>query len=229
MPDPSTPPLTAFSGLVSKRYRWGLTWRGRIVTALGLCALSGAGILGIHSFLGVNAAVESQIMVVEGWISMRSLSMAADTFKADDYKMLCTVGGIERSRGNDAPNSTTSSQITANQFLEMGLPESVVFVVESGDPERDRTYTSAVALRDWFVTQGIAVDSLNVVTEGVHSRRSRLMFQKAFGDAVKIGVISVPDGEYDPRYWWRYSEGVKEVISESAAYLYARFLFHPES
>ena len=38
-----------------------------------------------------------------------------------------------------------------------------------------------------------------------------------------LGVIAVPDPDYDARHWWRYSEGVKDVISEGAAYLYAKF------
>ena len=68
---------------------------------------------------------------------------------------------------------------------------------------------------------------MNVVTESVHARRSRLLFQMAFGDEVQGGVIGVPSPDYEAARWWRYSEGIKEVISEGAAYLYARFLFHP--
>ena len=41
----------------------------------------------------------------------------------------------------------------------------------------------------------------------------------------KVGIISVPNPDYDAKHWWRYSEGVKDVISEGAAYLYAKFLF----
>ena len=43
-----------------------------------------------------------------------------------------------------------------------------------------------------------------------------------------VGIIAVPNPDYDSSRWWRYSEGVKEVVSESVAYLYARFLFHPK-
>jgi len=37
----------------------------------------------------------------------------------------------------------------------------------------------------------------------------------------------VPNPDYDPKYWWRYSEGVKDVTSEAVIYLHARFLFYP--
>jgi hypothetical protein len=36
-------------------------------------------------------------------------------------------------------------------------------------------------------------------------------------------VIAVANPDYDARHWWRYSEGVRDVISEGIAYLYAKF------
>jgi hypothetical protein len=47
------------------------------------------------------------------------------------------------------------------------------------------------------------------------------------GDKFEVGIISVPNTEYDAAHWWRYSEGVKEIISEGAAYLYVRLFFWP--
>ena len=33
--------------------------------------------------------------------------------------------------------------------------------------------------------------------------------------------------DYDPGSWWCYSDGVREVIGESIAYIYARVFFWP--
>ena len=54
-----------------------------------------------------------------------------------------------------------------------------------------------------------------------------MLFQKAFGAEMAVGVVSAPDPDYDPAHWWRYSEGVREILGESIAWLYAAFLFHP--
>jgi hypothetical protein len=35
------------------------------------------------------------------------------------------------------------------------------------------------------------------------------------------------DPEFDPDHWWKTSAGVRGVIGEGLAYLYARLLFHP--
>ena len=31
---------------------------------------------------------------------------------------------------------------------------------------------------------------------------------------MSVGIIAVPSPDYDPHRWWRYSEGVKDVVSE---------------
>ena len=214
-----------FLGFLSHRPRWGLTWRGRIFVFLLLLIVGVRGVLQIHPFLAMTKPVETRVMVVEGWISVPSIEMAAKTFQDGDYEMLLTVGGpFRESVSTDRLNY---AQVTANQFIELGIAEEKVHPVPSGSPRRDRTYTSAATLRDWLEENGIAVSTLNVMTEGLHARRSRLMFQKAFGKDVSIGVISIPDLNYEPNRWWRYSEGFKGVISEGAAYIYARFLFDP--
>jgi hypothetical protein len=102
-----------------------------------------------------------------------------------------------------------------------------VQMVPSHVSGRDRTYSSAVALREWFHHHQPRITGFNVLTEDVHARRTRLLFQEAFGKNVHIGIIAVPSPEYDPNHWWRYSEGVREVLGESIAYLYAKCFFWP--
>jgi uncharacterized SAM-binding protein YcdF (DUF218 family) len=92
--------------------------------------------------------------------------------------------------------------------------------------DRDRTYSSAVALRNWFREHNVPVRRINVVTEDLHARRTRLLFEKALGD-VEVGVIAVPNPDYDSTHWWRYSQGVKDVFAEAIGYLYAKLFFYP--
>jgi hypothetical protein len=100
-------------------------------------------------------------------------------------------------------------------------------MVPSRESSRDRTYSSARVLRQYFRTNGLVVGSFNVLTEDVHARRTWLLFQKAFGAETKVGIIAARDPDYDPAHWWRYSEGVREILGESIAWVYAKFLFHP--
>jgi hypothetical protein len=43
----------------------------------------------------------------------------------------------------------------------------------------------------------------------------------------RFGIIAVPNPDYDAPHWWRYSEGVEDVVKEGVAYLYARLFFFP--
>jgi uncharacterized SAM-binding protein YcdF (DUF218 family) len=223
---PGDSPKKSLLGLISRRTRWGLTWRGWLAVIFTILLLGVVFVWRIHPFLAISKPVGTSVMVVEGWISMPSIEAAAEQFRAGGYDKLYTVAGSPSDSESDPGKNL--SEIVANQFLELGIPPESVFAVPSGSPQRDRTYTSAVSLKNWFEANGAAVSALNVVTEGPHSRRSRLMFEAAFGDDVSIGVISIPDPEYDASHWWRYSEGVKEVVSECAGYFYARFLFRAD-
>ena len=60
---------------------------------------------------------------------------------------------------------------------------------------------------------------INVVTEDTRARRTRLLFQKAFGKDVQVGIIAVANVDYPANQWWHHSEGLKDVVSEFAAYL----------
>ena len=69
--------------------------------------------------------------------------------------------------------------------------------------------------------------SFNIYSLGVHSRRSLLMFEKAFGDEYKIGIYADRDISFDPVHWWQNSKGFRNVGNELMAYCFVRLFFHP--
>ena len=90
---------------------------------------------------------------------------------------------------------------------------------------QDRTFASAVALKHWLRGHGIASAKLNVISKGAHARRTRLLYEKAFGKGSEIGIVAVPDQTYDAKRWWASSEGFRDVIDELVAYVHARLIF----
>ncbi|MCX6873277.1 MAG: YdcF family protein [Verrucomicrobia bacterium] len=184
----------------------------------------------IHRFLAPDRPVSSDILVVEGWVPDYALKRGLDLSVEQKSRYLLLAGGTVRGEVNPEPGDTYAN-MAMKRLKRIGGDQPHVHPVPSpeltSEPERDRTYGSALAVKKWLKEQGVSVRSINVLTMGTHARRSRLLFQEAFGPEVEVGVIAIRDREYDPRVWWRYSEGVKEVLSEGAAYLYARFLFQP--
>lgn len=223
------PPNRCF-WLLRRRQVWLPTWRGWLLVLVLVFSAGYGGLHGIHPFLASNRPVASEILVVEGWVPDYALKRGLDLSVEGKYTLLLLAGGTVRGEVNPEPGDTYA-HMAMKRLKRIGGDLPHVRMVPSPEllsqPERDRTYASAVAVREWLKEQKVTVRSINVLTKGPHARRSRLLFEKAFGPGVEVGVIAIPDREYDPSAWWRYSEGVKEVLSEGAAYLYARLLFHP--
>lgn len=217
-------------GLLRRRQVWLPTWRGWLLL-LGLCSLATyASQRGIYPFLAPNRPLESDILVVEGWVPDYALKRGLDLSVERKSSYLLLAGGTVKGEVNPEPGDTYA-HMALKRLERIGGDLPHVHPVPSPEltpePERDRTYASALAVKKWLKDQQVSARSINVLTMGPHARRSRLLFEKAFGPGIEVGVIAIQDREYDPRVWWRYSEGVKEVLSEGAAYLYARFLFRP--
>jgi len=214
-------------GLLICKERWGLSWRGRLtITAVALL-VAYIVVLNIHPFLAVTHRVNANILVVEGWIHQYAIREAVEEFRRGSYQRVFTTGGPVVGIGHYVNEYQTSASVGADLLVNAGVPPDSVQMVPSRVMDRDRTYGSAVALREWLHEHNMPVHSINVLTEDEHARRTCLLFKRALGKNVTVGIIAVPNPDYDARHWWRYSEGVKDVGSEAFSYLYAKFLFWP--
>jgi uncharacterized SAM-binding protein YcdF (DUF218 family) len=182
---------------------------------------------GVYSFLAVTHRVDTNVLVVEGWVHEYAIRAAVEEFRSNPYQRVLTTGGPVEGAGGYINDYNTSASVGADLLKKNGLPNELVQMVPSRVMDRDRTYGSAIALRTWFREHNMPVHSINVVTEDLHARRTRLLFQKALGHDTAVGIIAVSNPDYDSRHWWRYSAGVKDVVSEAASYIYARLLFYP--
>jgi uncharacterized SAM-binding protein YcdF (DUF218 family) len=214
-------------GLFTRKERWGLSTRGWLAAVLIFLLAAALWLLNVQPFLAETHRVDAKILVVEGWIHEFAIRAAVSEFKSGSYEKIYTTGGPVVGEGGYSNDFNTSASVGAELLKKNGVADELLQMVPSHIAGRDRTYSSAVALRDWFRVHNVSIRSINVLTEDVHARRTQLLFQKAFGPGMTVGVISVPDPDYDAKHWWRYSEGVREVLGESIAWIYAKILFHP--
>ena len=214
-------------GIFVRKERWGLSWRGWLLSiSIGLMA-SYLVFLNVHPFLAETHRVNTNVLVVEGWIEQYAIRAGAEEFKTGSYARVFTTGGPVNGNGGYTNDYQTSASVGAEALKKLGIPDDVVQMVPSHVICRDRTYGCAVALRDWCHEHNVPIKAVNVLTEGAHARRTRLLYQKALGKSVIVGIIAVSNPDYSPEHWWRYSDGVREVVGESIAYVYARLFFYP--
>lgn len=210
--------------LLSKKNIWVPTALGWVLLALILTGACLVLVFGVQAFLALNHPTQSDVMVVEGWLPDFALEQARHEFTEHQGRLLLVTGGpIEQ--GHMLVSYKNFAELAAAILERQGLDRSLIRTIPAPAVNKDRTYASALALKAWLPQAPFPIVAINLVSLGPHARRSRLLFQKALGSGITVGVIAIPDTRYDPRFWWKSSMGVRTTLSELIAYLYARFLF----
>lgn len=213
--------------LVTQKLCWSLTWRGRLLLAALLLAAGYAGVHTSYAFLAQNAPLRSSIIVVEGHVPDYVLDSTLVVFNRQSGRLLFTTG-IPISHGGYLSSFRSYADLSRFSLLALGMDSARVVSAPARPQHRDRTYMSALALKAKLHQHGITGGPIDLITCGSHARRSRIMYQKALGPAFQVGSYSFADQDFDPRQWWRSSYGMRAVVYEGLAYLYATLFFHPD-
>jgi len=219
-------PNKRMGGLFQRRECLVPTLRGCVVLLLVVAGLVVFAVRGAHSFLAVNDPVPGGVLVAEGWLPDYALAETIAEFRHGRYSQL-VVTGEQIEHGEPLSEYKNFAELDTAVLVHLGLSTNVVQAIPTPRVRRDRTYASAVAVKNWLIQHGVAETNINIVSMGTHSRRTRLLFSDAFGKGYKVGIISIQNRRYDPNRWWESSEGVRTVTGEMIAYCYARFLFRP--
>jgi uncharacterized SAM-binding protein YcdF (DUF218 family) len=202
------------------------TWLGRLLIAILTIAILFGITANLYSFLAPNKPPHEGLFVVEGWIHDFALDEAVRIYRAGNYsKIICT--GVPIETGSYIQQFKSYPEMTTARLLELGIDKFEIITSVSEETKKDRTYVAATAMRSHLIAHNIVETNIHLVTTGPHGRRSRLLFQKALGKNYNIGVTCLDDSGYEPDRWYAYSQGVRSVIGELIAYVYAKFLFYP--
>jgi len=140
----------ALGGLLVRKYRWALAWWVKLLLVVTGLALAAGVVLGAYPFLAINQPVNADILVVEGWVHPYAIRAAMQEFKRHPYERVFTTGGPVVGKGGYINDYQTAASVGADLLKDEGLPADLVQMVPTHVIGRDRTYSSAVALRDWF-------------------------------------------------------------------------------
>ncbi len=210
-------------GLIEYKPQWTLTVRGWLAVLLSILASMLFTLIQIQPFLSFCAPIKADALVVEGWIGDDGIKGAIAEFERGDYKILITTGS-PLSQGYYLAEYKNFAELSAATFIALGFAPDKLVAVPAPKVKINRTAASAIALRQWLSTAQVQVQSINLYSFDVHTRRSWLLFKQVLAPEIEVGAIAHPSADYDPKHWWTSSEGVRSVISETIAYLYAKFI-----
>ena len=217
------------------RLAWGLlarrtcvlpTWRGWFALLVVGVALGAALVMSVHPFLAVTDPLPGGLLVVEGWASDESMRQVVEEFSHNRYDAVVVTGG-PLEKGSSFARFKTYAEFGAATLAQLGMPTNTLHAVPTPAVRQDRTYASALALKRWLRERNVKPSHLNIMTVGVHARRTRMMFAAAFREELKIGIVAIDELGFDPDRWWTSSAGFRVVVDEVVAYVYASLFFWP--
>jgi hypothetical protein len=225
MPAPETPaaPAAAPAMLQGKwlRYRRLPTWRLwlLLITVVG----GGLGWLAsqTHDWLSQNAPLERpKYYLAEGWLPDYAVGEAGRLFTEDKSNIILTSGG-PLDRGSMLSSYKDFANVAASTLAATGVNPMRILPAPCAKPRRERTRVMAEAVKAQL--DGLSVPpedkTLNIVSLGVHSRRSLAVYRDVLGPEWKVGVVCVPDMDYPADQWYRTSAGARSSLTELVALL----------
>jgi len=201
------------------------TLLGFVIIILFTVAITLIILKNMATFLAHNEPVQGQYLIVEGWLSEPALLEALTTYKTGGYKFLITTGGPDTRHIN--PLHETYAEQSAAFIQNRGFDDSNLIVIATPASAQNRTFLSAVMVRDWLTANSTVKSTIDVFSGDVHARRTHKLYKMAFADEIKIGIIAAQANGFDLQYWWQTSEGAKAVLTESAGLLWVTCCFNP--
>jgi len=179
----------------------------------------------IYYFLSPHHQIKSDYLVVESWMHDDALKESLEIFREGHYKHMFITGG-PLNEGYFLMHYKSTSDFALDTFLHLGASADSMTTISRDLVWRDRTYHTALKLKEYLRKNNPEIHSFNLVSLGAHSRRSWLLFQEAMPN-YKIGIITIDAKLHDPERWWTTSKGFRSVFTEAFGYFYIRLFFRP--
>jgi len=181
----------------------------------------------IHPFLAPTKTVDADILIADNCLVDYGLKKLSEEFRFKNYSFILCAGGLLE-LGSHLSKYKTSAELSAAILKINGINEEAIVPIPPKPVKRDRTFASALAVKNWLAQNNIQPKGINLFSMGPHSRRSWMLYKEAIGEEIPVGIIACEYREYDPKRWWKTSSGVRNVLGETIAYIYAKLLFNPE-
>jgi len=136
-----------------------------------------------------------------------------------------SVYDIERSYGflRIVNNITSGAENARVRLILKGIDSSLITAVPAERVRINRTFSSALAFREWVKLNNADIKGINIVSMGPHARRTWMTYNKVLNNKYEIGIISVPDNTVQSSH----IRMVIKTLRETLGLLYYRIILIP--
>jgi hypothetical protein len=166
-------------------------------------------------------------MVVEGYVPDYAYPVIIETFHREKYDLIITTG-TTYDQGFYISGIETAAELIALSLIELGFDSTKIRMVPVPPGTHvNRTYNSAVVTFRYLQQFHPETKAINIVSLGVHARRSIYLFKEVYEPTIEVGNIVIPHVAVNRLDWFKTSRGFRSVIDETIAYFYVRLFFWP--
>ncbi|MBL7938625.1 MAG: hypothetical protein JNL43_04620 [Flavobacteriales bacterium] len=145
------------------------------------------------------------------WEMLFTLYVELNGTNVHELQRSTTILRASGTRENGLP---TFADAAADQLRKAGLEASKVTPLPTTGAGASRTWANARRFGQQARSDGLK--QVDVISLGIHARRSRAMYRKACGPDVEVGIISLDDPEMKRGTWWMEPLGWLKVMKELA-------------
>lgn len=180
--------------------RTPIRWKIWLPVFLSLCVMSFL-LLNIYEFLALpTKRVAADVLIVEGWGGPRISLAAFEEYKTGQYQQVVVAAALVEQEGTEPAEPL--AKLVAEDLVRRGIPAARLLVASPNTGNWNKTAKTARAACALLREKGIHPKGLNVITFGLHARRSRLAYIHAIGPGIPVGHITIPNQRFINRPWW---------------------------
>ena len=179
----------------------------------------------VHDFLAVNRPVGGGALFIEAWIPQEALHWASAVCKSGNYSAAVVVAYAQQD-GSRSKADVAATTLVARGCRVSGKVVPITLLPRDAQTRSSvglshRTLSCALAAKAWLQQNEPSVHSVDVLTVGVHARKSWILARHAFGESYNVGIIAAPEPSYNPNRWLASPRGVWLVGRNVLGYVYA--------
>ena len=119
-------------------------------------------------------------------------------------------GGYDKTINDYASLAEQARSILINRY---GLYPKMLVAVSGEKEIINRTLTSALAFQDWLEHSDFKPKGINVISFGIHSRRTYMTYRDIIDKNIPVGIIALEDEEWSSSFTYKLFRVCREIVA----------------